>query len=333
MGVRSLRRRRFIAVLAGAAAWPLGVRAQQPERMHRVGMLILFAQSDPLGQASVAAFTQALERFGWLEGKNIRIDSRFVVGDPALFKTYATELVGLSPDVLLAGTSLAIIQLRQQTRTIPIVFVNVSDPVGQGFVESLAKPGGNVTGFTAYDAPLMAKWLQLLKEIAPRVSRVAVIFNPDTTPYRKLLNPAIEAAATAFGITVTFAQVHDDKGIEEAIDALAREPGGGLIAFPDIFNVAHRDVMITAATRHGLPGIGTPDFPRAGGLMSYSFDTVDVHAQAATYIDRILRGANPADLPVQQPTKYSLVINLKTAEAIGLTVPRDLLAMADEVIE
>jgi putative ABC transport system substrate-binding protein len=333
MEVRLLGRRRFVAALSGAAAWPLAGYAQVPERMRRVGVLILFAQSDPLGQASVAAFTQALGRFGWLEGKNIRIDSRFVAGDPALFKTYAAELVGLSPDVLLAGASLAIIQLRQQTRTIPIVFVNVSDPVGQGFVESLAKPGGDVTGFTAYDAPLMAKWLQLLKEIAPNLSRVAVIFNPDTTPYRKLLNPAIEAAAPGFGIMVTFAPVHDDSGIEEAVDSLAREPGGGLIVFPDIFNVAHRDVIITAATRHGLPGIGTPDFPRAGGLMSYGFDSVDVHAQAASYIDRILRGASPAELPVQQPTKYSLIINLKTAEAIGLTVPRDLLAMADEVIE
>ncbi len=328
-----MRRRGFIAMLGGAAAWPLAGHAQQPERIRRVGLLLLFAQSDPLGQTSVVAFTQALGRFGWIEGKNIRIDSRFAAGDPILFKTYATELVGLSPDVLLAGTSLAIMRLRQQTLTIPIVFVNVSDPVGQGFVESLARPGGNVTGFTAYDASLMGKWVQLLKEIAPSVSRVAVILNPDTTPYGKLLSPAIEAAAPDYGITVTFARVHDDAGIAEAIRALAREPGGGLIAFPDIFNVAHRNVIITAAARYGLPGIGTPDFPRAGGLVSYSFDTVEVHAQAAAYVDRILRGANPADLPVQQPTKYSLIINLKTAKAIGLTVPRHLLAMADEVIE
>jgi putative ABC transport system substrate-binding protein len=320
-------------LLGGAAAWPLFAHAQQPERIPRLGVLILFPQSDPLAQASAMAFTQALERFGWVEGKNIRIDYRFAAGDPTLFKTYAAELVGLSPDVLLAGASLAIMRLRQQTRTIPIVFVNVSDPVGQGFVESLAKPGGNVTGFTAYDAPLMGKWLQLLKEIAPSVTRVAVIFNPDTVPYAKLLNPAIEAAAPSFGITVTFAPVHDDAGIEKAIAAVAGEPRGGLIAFPDTFNVAHRDVIITAAARHGLPGIGTPDFPRAGGLMSYSFDTVDVHAQAASYIDRILKGASPADLPVQQPTKYSFIINLKTAEALGLTVPPHVLDIADEVIE
>ena len=292
-----MRRRKFITVLGGAAIWPLVAHAQQSERIRRVGVLILFSQSDPLGQASVTAFARALGHFGWVEGKNIRIDYRFAAGDPTLYKTYAAELVGLSPDVLLAGASLAIAALRQQTRTIPIVFVNVSDPVGQGFVESLTNPGGNVTGFTAYDAPLMGKWLQLLKEIAPIVSRVTVIFNPDTTPYRKLLISAIEAAAPAFGITVTFAPVHDDTGIEEAIDALAREPGGGLIAFPDPFNVAHRDAIIGAAARHGLPGIGTPDFPRAGGLMSYSFDTVDVHAQAASYIDRILKGVSPADLP------------------------------------
>ena len=323
----------FIAALGGLAAWPLGGAAQQPARMRRVGVLILFAESDPLGQASKAALTQALGRFGWFEGKNIRIDSRFAAGDPTLIKTYSAELVGLSPDVLLAGTSLAIMRLRELTRTIPIVFANITDPIGQGFVESLAKPGGNVTGFTAFDAPLMGKWLQLLKEIAPIVSRVTVIFNPDTTPYRKLLNPAIEAAAPAFGITVTFAPVHDDTGIEEAIDALAREPEGGLIAFPDPFNVAHRDVIISAAARHGLPGIGTPDFPRAGGLLSYSFDTVEVHAQAASYIDRILEGISPADLPVQQPTKYSLIINLKTANALGLTVPPSIFARADEVIE
>jgi len=331
--VRSLKRRGFIAVLGGAMAWPLAGQAQQPERVRRVGVLLLWPENDPMARASVTAFAQALERFGWIEGKNVRIDYRFAAGDPTLFKTYAAELVGLSPDVLLAGATLAIAALRQQTRTIPIVFVNVSDPLGQGFVESLARPGGNITGFTAYDAPLMGKWVQLLKDVAPSVTRVVVIFNPDTAPYARLLNRAIEAAAPSFGITATFAPVHDDAEIEEAIAAQAREPGGGLIAFPDSFNVAHRDVISTAAARHGLPGIGTPDFPRAGGLMSYSFDTVEVHAQGASYIDRILRGASPADLPVQQPTKYSLILNLKTAETLGLTIPRLLLARADEVIE
>jgi putative ABC transport system substrate-binding protein len=302
-------------------------------RIRRDGVLLLWAENDPMARASVTAFALALGRFGWLEGKNIRIDYRFAAGDPTLFKTYAAELVGLMPDVLLAGASLAIAALRQQTRTIPIVFVNVSDPVGQGFVESLARPGGNITGFTAYDAPLMGKWLQLLKEIAPSVTRVVVIFNPDTAPYATSLNRTIEAAAPSFGMAVTFAPVYDDAGIEKAIAAEAREPAGGVIDFPDSFNVAHRDVISTAAARHGLPAIGTPDFPRAGGLMSYSFDTVEVHAQGASYIDRILKGASPADLPVQQPTKYSLILNLKTAETLGLTIPQLLLARADEVIE
>jgi putative tryptophan/tyrosine transport system substrate-binding protein len=316
-----------------AAMWGLAGHAQQLERVRRVGVLMTFAQSDPLAQASVTAFAQTLARLGWVEEKNIRIDYRFAARDPALFKTYAAELVGLSPDVLLAGTTLAVVQLRQQAGTIPIVFVNVSAPVEQGFADSLARPGGNITGFTAYDGPLLGKWMQLLKQIAPSVTRVAVIFNPNTAPFATLFNPEIEAAAPSLGITVTLAPVHDDAGIEAAIAAQAREPGGGLIAFPDIFNVAHRDVIIAATARHRLPAIGTPDFPRAGGLMSYSFDTVEVYAQGAFYIDRILKGANPADLPIQRPIKYSLVINLQTAKALGLTVPPDLLAMADEVID
>jgi putative ABC transport system substrate-binding protein len=330
---QTLGRRGFITVLAGAATRPFAEHAQQPERIRRVGVLLLWPENDFMARASVTAFEQALGRFGWIEGKNIRIDYRFAAGDPNLFKTYAAELVDLMPDVLLAGASLAIAALRERTRSIPIVFVNVSDPIGQGFVASLARPGGNITGFTAYDAPLMGKWVQLLKEAAPSVTRVVVIFNPDTTPYATSLNTAIEAAAPSFGITATLAPVHDDAGIEEAIAAHAREPGGGLIALPDIFNVAHHDAISIAAARHGLPGIGTPDFPRAGGLMSYSFDTVEIHAQGASYIDHILKGASPADLPVQQPTKYSLVINLKTAKTLGLSVPQNLLLLADEVIE
>ena len=207
------------------------------------------------------------------------------------------------------------------------------DPVGLGFVQSLARPGGNITGFSAYDAPMIGKWLQLLKEVAPSVTRVAVIFNPDTAPFAPLFNRAIEAAAPSFGMTVTLAPVHDDAGIEEAIATQAREPGGGLIILPEPLTVTHRDVIIAAATRHRLPLMGYAAFPRAGALMSYSFDPVDLYAQAASYIDRILKGASPADLPVQQPTKYSLIINLKTAKALGLTVPQSLLAHADEVIE
>jgi putative ABC transport system substrate-binding protein len=293
-----------------------------------------FAENDPVAQAIVKAFAQALGLLGWVEGSNIRTVYRFAAGDATLFKTYAAELVALSPDVILASTPPAVTALRQQTRTLPIVFVLMPDPVGLGFVQSLARPGGNITGFGAFDAPLIGKWLQLLKEIAPRVTRVAIIFNPDAAPYAPLFNRVIEAAAPSFGITVTLAPVHDDTGIEDALAAHARELGSGLIALPDSFNATHRDVTIAAATRYSLPLMGPSEiFPRAGALMSYAYDIVDVHGQAASYIDRILRGASPADLPVQQPTKFSLIINLKTAKALGLTVPERVLDIADEVIE
>jgi putative ABC transport system substrate-binding protein len=323
-------RREFIALAGGAAvAWPLAAHAQQPERIRRLSVLIAYPENDPLTQAIVTAFAQALGRFGWVEGKNILIDYRFAAGDPTLFKTYATELIGLSPEAILASATPAVAALRQQTSTIPIVFVLVVDPIGQGFVQSLARPGGNITGFSVHEEPILGKWLELLKEIAPSVIRVAVIFNPDTAPFAPLFNRAIEAAAPSFGMTVTFAPVHDDAGIVEAIATLAREPGGGLISLPESFTFTHRDVIIAAAARHSLPLIGGT----AGCLISYWFDIVGVHAQAASYIDRILRGASPADLPVQQPTKYSLIINLKTAKTLGLTVPPGMLDLADEVIE
>jgi putative ABC transport system substrate-binding protein len=332
--VRSLRRREFIAIVGGAAAWPLAGDAQQPERVRRVGVLMPWPENDPFTQASVTAFAQALGRFGWVEGKNIRIDYRFAAGDPALFKTYAAELVGMSPDAILASTPPVVAAFRQQTSTIPIVFVLVVDPIGLGFVQSLARPGGTITGFSVMDPPMMGKWLQLLKEVAPSVTRVAVIFNPDTAPYAPLFNREIEAAAPSLGVTVTFSPVYDDSAIEEAIATQARQPGAGLITLPDSFNVTHRDVIIAAASRQSLPLMGLADiFPRAGALMSYGLDPVDLYAQAASYIDRILKGASPADLPVQQPTKYSLVINLKTAKALGLSVPQSILQRADEVIE
>jgi len=333
MRVRSLGRRGFITVLGGAAAWPLAGYAQQPKRIPRVGVLISPPEGSPLAQASVTAFVEALRRFGWVQGKNIRIDYRFAAGDTELFKNYAAELVGMSPDAILTGGSPAVAALQHQTRTIPIVFTGIGDRVGQGPVQSLARPGGNITGFGANDPTLMGKWLQLLKEIAPRVTRVAVIFNPDTAPFAPLFNHEIEAGAPSFRMTVTLATVHDDAGIEEAIAAQAREPGGGLISLPDSFTTAHRDVIIAQLPVTVCPLIGTLQYPRAGGLVSYWFDGVDLFAQAASYIDRILKGASPADLPVQQPTKYSLIINLKTAKALGLTVPPSMLDLADEVIE
>ncbi len=293
-----------------------------------------WAENDPISQATVRAFAQALGRFGWSDGRNIRIDYRFAADNPALFKTYAAELVGLSPHAILASTPPTVVALRQQTKTIPIVFVLVLDPVGLGLVQSLARPGGNITGFGALDPPIMGKWLQLLKEAAPAVTRVAVIFNPDTQPYAAWFNRAIESAAPSLGVTITVAPVRDDAGIEEAIAAQAREPGGGLISLPDSFITSHRDLISAAAARRGLPLMGAGDaLPRAGALMSYWYDPVELHAQAASYIDRILRGASPGDLPVQETTKFSLVINLKTAKTLGLTVPERVLDIADEVIE
>ncbi len=329
-----MKRRAVMLLLGGTAlAWPLAGAAQQPGPPRRVGVLMPWPEDDPLAKAGKTAFAQALVRLGWIEGKNIRIDYRFAAGVPALFKTYAAQLVSLSPDALLAGGSPAVVALRQQTHTIPIVFVLVSDPVSEGLVQSLARPGGNITGFSTSDAPLMGKWLQLLKEIAPGVTRVAVIFNPDTAPFAPLFNRAIEAAAPTLGMTVRLAPVHDDSAIEEAIAAQARGPGGGLVDLPESFSVTHREAIAAAASRYGLPSIGGTGFSAAGGLMSYWFDVIALHAQAASYIDRILKGASAADLPVQYPTKLSLVINLKTAKALGLTVPQSILARADEVIE
>jgi putative ABC transport system substrate-binding protein len=330
-----VKRRELIILLGAATLRPGTAFAQQPGQMRRVGVLMAFAENDLATRTLMAAFARELGRLGWVEGKNIRVDYRFAAGDPALYKTYSADLVGLMPDAILASTAPAIAAVREQTSTIPIVFVLVVDPVGQGFVQSLARPGGNITGFSGGDAPLLGKWLQLLKEVAPDVRRVAAIFNPDisASPYA-LFSRAIEAAASSVSVTVTLAPVRDDAAIEEAVAAQAREPGGSLISLPSSFTTSHRAVIIAAAARHRLPLIGAGDiFPRDGGLMSYSFDSVDAYAQAASYIDRILKGANPADLPVQEPTKYSLIINLKTAKALGLTVPQALLARADEVIE
>ena len=326
-----MKRRAFITILGGAAALPLAGHAQQSERMRRVGVLIAFPESHPFARAFVIAFRQALGRLGWAEGENIRIDYRFAAGDPALFKTYAAELVGLAPDAILASTAPALAALQQQTRTIPIIFVVVPDPVGRGLVKSLARPGADITGFASYDASIIGKWVQLLKEAAPGVIRASIIFNPDTA-----LAPPLDdviKAAPSVGVTVALAPVHDDAEIREAVNAQAREPGGGLMILPDSFNVTHSGVIVAAAVSSKLPSIGFNEVVRAGGLMSYWFDNVELHAEAASYIDRILKGASPADLPVQYPSKYSLIINLKTAKALGLTVPPSILDLADEVIE
>ena len=327
-----MRRREFITLLGGAAAWPLAARAQQPKSVFRLGWLIAFPENSPLARQIVAAFAQALRSFGWVEGRNIHIEYRFAAGDPALFKSYAAELVGLSPDAILASTTPAAVPVRELTRTIPIVFVLVPDPIGLGFVQSFPRPGGNMTGFISYDAPLIGKWVQLLKEIAPGITGVAAIFNPDTAYPPSFIVREIEAASSV-GVEATLAPVRDSAGIEEVIAAQAREPGRGLMIMPDSFNVRHRDVIIGAANRHRLPFIGFDVFATAGGLMTYFADAVDLHAQAAAYVDRILKGEKPSELPVQAPTKYKLWINLKTAKSLGLDIPPTLLARADEVIE
>ena len=327
-----MKRREFIAVFGGAAAWPFATHAQRPERMRRVAVLMDRPEDFPFTRASVAALGKALADLGWIEGKNIRIDYRFAAGNPTLFRAYAAELVGQSPDAILASTTPGLTAVREETRTIPIVFVAVSDPVDQGIVHSLARPGGNVTGFTDSDAPVLGKWLQLLKDVAPSITRVAVIFNPGN-PALDLYNRAIETAAPSLGMTVTLAPVDDDAGIEKAITAHAREPNGALIAYPQPFLATHSGAIMAAAARNHLPLMSGPAITRAGGLMSYWIDGVALYAQAASYVDRILKGTSPADLPVQQPTKYSLIINLRTAKELGLTMPPSILALADEVIE
>jgi len=326
-----MRRREFLSVLGVASISPLAGQAEESERVRRVGVLLAYPESNPFARAYEGALTQALGHLGWTEDKNLRIDYRFAAGDPTLFKAYAAELVGLAPDVILASTAPALAALQQHTRTIPIVFVIVPDPVGRGLVASLARPGGNITGFASYDASIIGKWIQLLKEAVPEVARASIIFNADTA-LAPPLDPVI-AAAPSVGVTVTLAPVHDDAGIEaQATSRLARL-GGGLIILPDSFNVTHIGVIVAAAVRSKLPSIGWTDIPRAGGLMSYWYDAVELHARAASYIDRILKGASPGDLPIQYPTKYSLIINLKAAKALDLTVPPRILDIADEVIE
>jgi len=322
-----VRRREFLTAFGGAAAWSLTGHAQQPERFRRVGVLLAYPESNPFARSYMAAFTQALGQLGWAEDKNLWIDYRFAAGDPALFKAYAAELVGLVPDAILASTAPALAAVQQHTRTIPIVFVIVPDPVGRGLVPSLVRPGGNITGFASYDASIIGKWVQFV----PVVTRASIIFNPDTD-LAPPLDPVI-AAAPSVGVTVTLGPVRDDAGIEAVAATQAHEPEGALIILPDSFNVTHIGVIVAAAVRSKLPSIAWTDLPRTGGLMSYWYDAVELHGRAASYIDRILRGASPADLPIQYPTKYSLIINLKTAKALGLTLTPTILARADEIIE
>ena len=327
-----MRRREFITLLGGAAAaWPLATRAQQPDRMRRIGVLMNLAADDAEGQARIAAFVQALQRLGWSDGRNLRIDHRWAAGDTARFQRYAEELLALAPDVILAAATPSVQALQRATRTVPIVFANVADPVGAGFVDSLARPGGNATGFTPFEYGLSGKWLELLKEIAPRVTRVAVL--RDLTIGLGQLG-AIQSVAPSLGVELTPIGVDDVGQMERTVAAFARSPNGGLIVTASTSAIIHRELITTLAARNKLPAVYYERyFVAAGGLMSYGPDFLDQYRSAASYVDRILRGEKPADLPVQAPTKYVLMINLNAAKALGLDVPPMLLARADKVIE
>jgi putative tryptophan/tyrosine transport system substrate-binding protein len=329
-----MRRRDFIKVIGGAAtAWPLAARAQQPERVRRIGVLMTTAADDPVGQARIAAFLQGLTQLGWTDGRNVRIEYRWSSGNEADTRKYAAELAALAPDVILANGSVAVGPLLQATRAVPIVFVNAADPVGAGYVDSLARPGGNATGFLLFEYSISGKWLELLKQIAPGVTRAGVIRDP-AIPSGIGQFGAIQTAAPSFGVEVILINVRDPGEIERAITAFARSSNGGLIVTGSPLAIVHRDLIITLAARHKLPAVYYERFFAAGGgLISYGPNIVDQYRQAAGYVDRILKGAKPADLPVQAPTKYELVINRKTAKALGLTVPPTLLATANEVIE
>jgi putative tryptophan/tyrosine transport system substrate-binding protein len=328
-----MRRREIFALLGSAAAWPLVARAQQPERMRRIGVLQAGSESDPVSQHRRAAFVDGLRKLGWTEGTNILIHDRWVGNDTDRIRLYVTELTGMRPDVIWASASLPLLLLKRATRTIPIVFTQVYDPVGSGFVTNLTRPGGNITGFTQGEFSMGGKILEVLKEVAPQVSRVAVILNLEQPPHVAMWR-SIEATAPSFGVRLTPADVPGPDEIEPAIEAFAREPNGGLIVLPSPVTQVHRELIIALAARHRLPAAYTFRFYVAsGGLVSYGIDLDDQARQAAGYVDRILKGEKPADLPIQQPTKFELVINLKTAKALGLDIPTSLLARADEVIE
>jgi len=329
-----MRRRDFIAGLGSTAAWPFAARAQQGDRVRRIGVLMPFDENDPEGKAYVSAFTQALAHLNWTDGRNMRMDLRWGGSDNNRIRALAQELVGLQPDIILADGTPATVAVQRETRTIPVVFANVGDPIASGFVAKLNQPGGNITGFALYEASLGGKWLELLSEIAPGLKRAAIMFNPDTITASAYM-PSLETAARSLKVAPIIAQVHNDVEIETAIIALGREPGGGLMCLPDGgFTIAHRASIISAAARNNVPAVYRFSlFARDGGLLSYGPDHIDSWRRAASYADRILRGEKPVELPVQFPTNFGMVLNLKTAKALGLTVPQSILLRADEVIE
>jgi putative ABC transport system substrate-binding protein len=334
---RHTRRRDFIAGLGGAMAWPLAARAQQGDRVRHVGVLMNGAATEAIGPANVKAFTEALSKSGWIEGNNVSIDIRYNAGDAALARIFAAQLIGLMPDVILASSTTNLTMIREITNTVPIVFTQVSDPIEQGFVLSLAKPGGNITGFTQYDFSIGSKLVGLLKQTAPDLARIAVMFNPDTSPQSNFFMRSIGAAGSSLGIAVTATTIRATSDIEPAIENFARQPNGGLILPTDSFTRPRFKFIADAANRCRLPSLAySPQYAKDGGLMNYGIgldSAIETFRRAANYVDRILKGERPGDLPVQNPTRYELVINMRTAKALALTVPPNLLALADEVIE
>jgi putative ABC transport system substrate-binding protein len=329
-----MRRREFITCLSGAVAWPLAARAQQVERVRQISVLMPFTESDLEGRARIAALQQGLERLGWNEGRNIKISYRWFGGDVTRAKAYAEEIVGLRPDAIIANGTVALSAVQHTTKTIPIIFLVVNDPVGQGFIPSLAHPGGNITGLTSFEFEIGGKWLQLLKEIVSDLSRVSVIYNPEAGPYAINFMQSMTAIKPAPGVDVIATPIRNTDEIEPAVASIATGSRAGLIVNPDGFMIANHSLVVSLAARFRLPAIYPYGyFAVAGGLLSYGHPTVDVFRQGAVYVDKILHGAKPADLAVESPTRYELVINQKTAKTLGLTIPADLLARADEVIE
>jgi putative tryptophan/tyrosine transport system substrate-binding protein len=329
-----MRRREFITLLGGAAsAWPLVVRAQHSDGMRRVGLLVGYSEGDAEGQASIAVFRQRLQELGWTEGRNIRIDTRWAGADPDKARAFAKELVGMRPDVIVPSSNLVTEIVQRETSTIPIVFVFVGDPVGSGFVTNVAHPGGNLTGFPVFETAIAGKWVEVFNEIAPHVIRVAFMLHPETPAHVAFLRAA-EAAAPPLKIKLTALGVHSAAEIESRVSEFVKEPNGGLIVLPHAITLEHRNVIVGLAARYRLPALyPLRNFAANGGLISYGTNPIDPFRQGASYVDRILKGEKPADLPIQFPTKYELVINLRTAKALGLTVPPSLLTRADEVIE
>jgi putative ABC transport system substrate-binding protein len=331
-----MRRREFIAGVGGAAAaWPLTAKAQQTDRMRRIGVLMAYDANDLGYKAILQGFIQELAGLGWTDGRNVRLDVRWSAGNKDRVRMFAKELVDLQPDVIMTSSTPLTAELQRETRTIPIVFAGVSDPVGDGLVTSVARPGGNITGFINIEAGMAGKWLELLTEIAPSVKRVAIMFNPEAAPAGgSYYSTVFEAAARKLKVEPIAAPVHSDAEIETVMISLGREPGGGLVLPPDGFTTLHRAPIISLAAQKSIPTVYTQsEFPRDGGLISYGPDRADIFRRSASYVDRILRGAKPADLPVQLPTKFEMVLNAKTAKALGLAVPPSILLRADEVIE